>query len=330
MPTDPRPAPDFSPWLRPRAPEAPVSLAIGCMNFGRRTPEREARRIVDRALERGVRWFDTSDSYQDGASERLLGLALKGVPDAGVATKVGLRRVKGRNEGLAPDVLRRAIDESLERLGRTHVDLYYLHAPDRAVPIAETLDAMNEIVTSGRARAWGVSNFAAWEILDLLHRCDARGLPRPAVSQVLYNAAIRQIEVEYLRFAQTHRLHTTVYNALAGGLLAGTLRPDAPPPPGSRFDTAAHYRARYWTERLFHFAEGCVDIARTHDLTPPQLAYGWLASRPGVDSILLGPATLEHLDAALDACTRPVPEAALTALGALQRAFDGTDARYAR
>lgn len=323
-------APDFTPWLRPRAPGAPVAVALGTMNFGRRTPEQEARRLVARALERGVRWFDTADSYQDGTSERLLGAALRSAPHAGIATKVGLRRLRGQEEGLAPEVILGAIDGSLARLGRDHVELYYLHAPDRRTPVDETLDALHAVLRSGKARAWGVSNHASWEVLDLMHRADARGMPRPLVSQVLYNAAIRQIELEHLRFARTFGLHTSVYNALAGGLLAGTLRLDAPPPPGSRFDTVPHYRARYWSERVFKFAEGCSEIARAHGLSPTDLAYGWLASREGVDSVLLGPATLPQLDSALDALSRPLPEAAAAALAALQRAFDGGEARYAR
>lgn len=300
------------------------------MNFGTRTPDAEARAIVGRALERGLRCFDTANLYGNGASERLLGRALADVPDARIATKVGLLPVKGRPEGLAPERLLRAVDESLGRLGRDAVDVLYLHAPDRATPVDETLGAVGDLVRAGKVRHFGVSNYAAWEVLDLLHRCDARGLPRPRTSQVLLNLAIRQIELEYVRFARTHELHTTVYNPLAGGLFARPLALDAPPPAGSRFDVNRRYRDRYWTERLFRFADACRALAAESGLTTVELAYGWLAQHPGVDSILAGPSAVAHLDAAVDACARPLPPPVVAGVRELQRAFDGTDASYAR
>jgi aryl-alcohol dehydrogenase-like predicted oxidoreductase len=321
-----------SPWTSRRG-LGPARVTLGCMNFGRRTPEVEARRIVERALARGVRTFDTANVYNDGASERILGAALRGAAadEVFVATKVGLHGMaQGKPEGLGPGTVLAACDRSLARLGMDSVALYYLHRPDRDTPFAETLDALAQLLQSGRIARFGVSNCASWRVLEMLTACDARGVPRPAASQVLYNAAIRQIEIEHLEFCATYGLHVTVYNPLAGGMLAGTLEPGATPPPGSRFDGNQMYQRRYLTGRMFAFAEGLRQIAALHQRAPADVAHAWVAAQPGIDSILIGPGTVAQLDAALDALERPLSDEALAAIAELQRDFDGTDARYAR
>lgn len=315
------------PFLDPRAPGAPALVVVGCMNFGGRTPEPEAHAIVHRALERGLTAFDTANYYGSGASERILGPVLEGLPDVRIATKCGLMQVAGKPEGLRPERVLKAVDESLERLRRERVDLLYLHAPDRRTPIEETLGAVADLLRAGRIQHFGVSNYAAWEVLEILHLCDQKGLPRPRVSQVLLNLAIRQVEVEYLRFAAKYRLHTTVYNPLAGGLFARPIDRAAAPP--ARFEVQ-RYRDRYWSDRIFAFADALHALAAEAGTTSLHLAYAWLAAHGGVDSILVGPGTVAHLDAAMDACARPLPPGVAGKLAALQRDFDGTDARYAR
>lgn len=317
-------------WLSPRPPETPALLVVGCMNFGARTPEREARAVIDRALERGLRAFDTANMYGNGKSERIVGQALANVSDARIATKIGLFPTKQGPEGLAPERVVAAVDASLERLGRKSLELVYLHAPDRLTPLNETLGAVHDLMRAGKIEHFGISNFSAWETLELVLACDALQMPRPRTSQVLYNLAIRQIDVEYVRFAQKYALHTTVYNPLAGGLFARDSKPGDAPPQGSRFATTSRYRNRYWTDRLMVFAEACRSLAAEFDRTGLELAYGWLAQRVGVDSILMGPATPAHVDAAVDAVARPLVTELIVGLDKLQREFDGTDAAYAR
>ncbi len=324
---------NLAPWLAPRPAGAssPPVIAVGTMNFGKRTPAAEAHRIIHRALERGARFFDTANVYNNGEAERLLGQALKGRREqAGVATKVGLARVQGRPEGLSAAVVERALEESLERLGMDHVDLFYLHQPDPATPLEETLGAVGRLLRAGKARHWGVSNFAAWQILELNMMCDAQGLPRPAVSQVLYNLIVRQLEQEYLPFTRRHPLHTTVYNPLAGGVLTGRYAPSAPPPPGSRLAASLMYQGRYGSPRLLEHVEALRVLAQSQSLSLVTLAYAWLASRPGVDSVLVGPGSVEHLDAALESCAQPLSPQTLARIDKLHQAFLGTDARYAR
>ncbi len=301
------------------------------MNFGSRTPAPEATRIVDRALERGATLFDTANMYGDGESERILGAALEGRRDqVRLATKVGLLRQAGKPEGLAPARILAAIDESLRRLRTDRVDLYYLHAPDPATPVEQTLEAISALLAAGKIRAWGVSNFAAWQIAQLNTACDQQGLQRPAVAQQLYNVLVRQLDLEFFAFTRSNPLHTTVYNPLAGGLLARAPATGAAIPAGSRFETNAIYRKRYWTDALFGLAQQLRALAASEGVELITASYAWLAGRPGVDSVLAGPASVAHLDAAIDGCAFELSAALRVKLDEAHRAFTGTDARYAR
>jgi aryl-alcohol dehydrogenase-like predicted oxidoreductase len=288
-------------------------IAVGTMNFGGRTPADEARRIVDRALERGVTLFDTANVYNKGESEKIVGAALNG--RAQVATKCG-----AMGEGLARARVLAACDESLKRLRRDAIDLYYLHVPDPKTPIAETLEAIEELLEAGKIKTWGVSNYAAWQIFELNLLCDQTGMPRPAVSQVLYNVLVRQLDVEYFAFTRRFPIHTTVYNPLAGGMLAG----------GKRGESNAMYGRRYWNAALFDLAQKYRALATEHGLDLVTLAYAWVVARPGVDSVLIGPGTLAHLDAAIEACAQVLSPELRANIDDVHRAYLGTDASYAR
>ena len=310
-----------------------MQIALGTMNFGKRTPPAEAERIVARALERGIGVFDTANVYNDGESERILGRALgKKRASCKIASKVGLARTRGKPEGLSRDAIATAIDATLARLGTDHVDYYYLHAPDHTTPIEESLDALAALVAAGKVRAWGVSNYAAWQILEMNALAAARAMPAPAISQVIYNVLIRDIETEYVPFAQKHPIHTTVYNPLAGGLLGGnhqkSVASDAPK--GSRFDGNAMYLRRYWTDAMFDRVTELAAAAADEKMSLVELAYAWVAGRRGVDSILVGPATLAHLDAAIDACEKKLSPSALERIDALHLAWRGTDTTHVR
>lgn len=306
-------------------------LHVGTMNFGGRTSAAEAKRIVDRAIERGATLFDTANMYGDGASERILGETLRGRRESvKVATKVGLMRQRGKSEGLSKERIPAALTESLERLGTDYVDVYYLHAPDPHTPFEETLDALAPLLGAGRIRAWGVSNFASWQILELMHLSDARGMPRPEVSQVLYNLLIRQLDLEYFAFARRYSLHSTVYNPLGGGLLARRPAPGSSIPAGSRFATNRMYPGRYWSNALMELTERLDGVAREAGMDLVAFAYAWLAGREGVDSILAGPGSVEHLDAAFDGCAKTLTAELRKKVDQVYREFVGTDVSYAR
>ena len=314
-------------WLEPRPAGAPVGIVCGTMNFGKRTSDEEAHRIVARALERGVTLFDTANAYGD--SELILGRALRGRRGTRIASKVGSRPADGCREGLTTEVVVRACDESLQRLGVDRIDLYYLHWPDMRTPLEETLAALQKLIQAGKIAHWGISNYASWQIVDMERICARSGLSRPTTAQQIYNLLVRQLDVEYWAFARQHPIHTTVYNPLAGGLLAGrALR--AEPSKGSRFDGNKMYQRRYLSDRFFELVEAYSGLAREAGVTPVQLAYGWLAARPGVDSVLLGPADASQLDAGIDACATPLAADLCARIDDIHRAFSGTDATYAR
>lgn len=311
--------------------DRPAALTLGCMNFGQRTPPDEALRVIDRALGEGIGLLDTANLYARGESERVVGRALRGRRGAArVASKVGLGRAGRRAEGLSRDVVLGACEASLGRLGLERIDLYYLHAPDPQTPLEETLGALISLREAGKIDRWGVSNHASWQILELRLLSERMGLPAPAVAQQLYNPLVRQLDLEYFRFAARFPIHTTVYNPLAGGLLAGRHRFEDAPPPGSRFDDNRLYRGRYWSRPLFEAVEALRGIASEEGLDLITLCYAFLLGHPGVDSVLVGPASVEHLDAALASRgVRLLPEARARVLDVGQE-LAGTDTSYAR
>ncbi len=314
-----------------RARGTPPTLALGAMNFGKRTPVQESERIVRRALERGITVFDTANSYNAGESERILGRALGRDRDrVALSTKVGLGTNPGKREGLSPEAMRRALAASLERLQTDRIDVYYLHVPDRATPIEQTLDTLKEMLDTAQVRAWGISNYASWEILEMRSFAEQRGFGAPIVTQLLYNLLHRQLDVEYFAFARRYPIHTTAYNALAGGLLSGRHQFAEAPGKGSRFDTNAMYQRRYWTREMFSRVEQVRQVAEREGCTLVELSYAWLGSRPDVDSILVGPATVEHLDDALSAILRTLSDDARARLDELAREWLGSDTNYVR
>ncbi len=317
--------------LSPRGERTTARLCLGAMNFGKRTSEKDSKAIIARALELGIQHIDTANAYNEGASERIVGEALKGKRDQVVlATKCGFGRVAGKPEGLSHERLVRAADESLARLGADCIDVYYLHVPDKETPIEETLDGLAELFAQKKIRAWGVSNYASWQILEMIHLADARKMPRPRIAQQLYNVLLRQLDVEYFAFARRYGIHTTVYNPLAGGLLSGKHLRDGSTQKGSRFDRNSLYQRRYFTDTMFDRAEALADLARAEGMSLLELSYAWLAGAPGVDSILLGPASVEQLETGVAAIERGLTPEVRGLVDALYRVWLGTDTYYVR
>jgi aryl-alcohol dehydrogenase-like predicted oxidoreductase len=279
-------------------------LVCGTMTFGDQTHRDVAAAMIDRCRDAGITMFDTANAYHAGRSEELLGeLVAPFRGEVSIATKVFNPMGDGPDDrGLSRAAIRKAIDASLWRLGTDHVELYYLHQPDREVPLAETLGAMAELVDEGRVGAIGVSNYAAWQIAELRHLGAVNGWPLVAVSQQQYNLLSRRVEEEYAAYAAHADLLDVVYNPLAGGLLTGKHRRGSEPQPGSRF-TKAQYRDRYWNDAQFRAVEQLTDIAADAGLSLLELSFRWLWSRPLVDAILLGASRLEHLEQNLAAAT---------------------------
>src|SRR5262249_43517201 len=148
-----------------------------------------------------------------------------------------------------------------------------------------SLDAIQEILVARKAIHWGVSNYASWQILQLMMSADRRGVPRPVMSQQIYNLLVRQLEIEYFKFAHAYPIVTTVYNPLAGGLLTGKHTREVDSQSGSRFENNKLYQGRYWTDAMFDRVADLAAVAHEEKVELTRLAYAWVASRPAVDAI---------------------------------------------
>lgn len=318
--------------------DMPPPLVLGTMNFGQRTLEPEALRVLDRALERGVTFLDTANVYVGGEGERILGRALRGRRERVLlSSKVGLMGSgaadgllrAGPPEGLSKARVLAACDESLRQLQTDYLDVYFLHVPDPKTPIEESLDGVAELLAAGKIRAWATSNYASWQMLEMIHLCEQQGIDRPLMTQQMYNLLVRQLDIEYLAFAEKYALHTCAYNPLAGGLLTGKHRAGTPTA-GSRFDNNGMYQRRYWSEHLMRTVTELGEVAKELEMSLVALSYAWLASRTGVDSVVIGPGTTAHLDEAIDAVQLQLGPDVMARLDAIYFHQQGTDARYAR
>jgi len=290
-----------------------TSLVLGTMTFGDTVDDAGAAAMLDAALDAGITHVDTANGYAGGESERMLARLLEGRRSrVTLATKAGMPHPDaGDHSPLSPAGLRASVEGSLARLGTDHVELFYLHQPDRAAPIADTLTTVADLVGEGKIGAFGVSNFAAWQIAEVNFLADDLGMPRPVVAQQLYNLLARRIEEEYVEFADVTGLVTMVYNPLGGGLLTGRHSFDAAPTDGRFGDSrlAAMYKQRYWNTAIFEAVEQLSVIAEKAGIPLTELALRWLVSKPAAGPILLGGSKVEHLRANMAAVAKGPLEA---------------------
>jgi aryl-alcohol dehydrogenase-like predicted oxidoreductase len=290
-----------------------TAFVLGTMTFGDTADRAASEAILDAALDAGITMIDTANGYAGGETERMLGELLPARRGLFVlASKAGMPHPDaGDDTPLSPAGLRASVEGSLGRLGVERLDLFYLHQPDRAARLEDTLATVADLHAEGKIGALGVSNFSAWQIGDVIRVAEAVGAPRPVIAQQLYNLVARRIEVEYSEFAETHDIHTMVYNPLGGGLLTGRHRLADDPTSGRFGDSrlAAMYRERYWDSRLFEAIDGLSGIAADAGIPLVELAYRWLMSRPVVGSILLGGSKPQQFRDNLAFATAPPLEA---------------------
>ena len=278
--------------------ELSVSRAcFGTMTFGSQVEEAAAMRIVDRCLELGINFIDTANVYNNGASELMAGKALKGRRDKVVlASKVRGKMGEGPDEaGLSRAAIERAIEDSLRRLQTDYLDLYYLHQPDYDTPIEESLEAMERLVRQGKVRYPASSNYSGWQVCQMQWIAAKNGYRPATVTQPIYNLLARGIEPEYLPMAAEFGISTVVYNPLAGGMLTGKQKREAPLA-GSRFDNNTMYLKRYWHEEDFDAVAELGAIARQAGRSLVSLALNWLLHHTPVDCVILGASRLEQLE----------------------------------
>jgi aryl-alcohol dehydrogenase-like predicted oxidoreductase len=273
------------------------ALCLGTMTFGDRTDENEAKRIVAAAAEAGANFIDSADQYAKGESERITGKAIAANRQHWIlATKVGNRMGPGLGEaGLSRRWMMQAIDNSLKRLGTDYVDIYYLHFDDLETPLEETLGAVGDIVRSGKARYFGISNYRGWRISLIMQLCEELSVNRPVVCQPYYNAMNRQPEVEVLPACRYFGLGIAPYSPLARGVLTGKYAPGQPPAADTRAGRkdARMLETEFRPESLVA-AKEIVAHAAKKGMSGAQFAINWVLNNALVSSAITGPRTLDQ------------------------------------
>ncbi|MCY0935824.1 aldo/keto reductase [Streptomyces sp. H34-S4] len=285
------------------------AIGLGCNNFGGRLDARATREVVDAALDAGITLLDTADIYGGGGgSETHLGEALKGRRDQVVlATKFGYNGVDmgygpaaGSRGGRA--YIRRAVEASLTRLQTDHIDLYQLHSPDPAVPVAETLAALTELVTEGKIRYIGHSNLSGWQLAEAAHVARETGAAPFVSAQNEWSLLQRSAERELVPAARHYGVGVLPYFPLANGLLTGKIRRGAPVPAGSRLEG----RDAYLTDERLDIVEALAALADKHGRSILELAIGWLSAQPGCASVIAGATSAGQVRANAAVADRPL------------------------
>ena len=276
-----------------------MKLVLGTMTFSDQVDRNGTAAMLELFADQGHRELDTAYQYNDGKTETLLGELGPRIGSLGlvIATKAN----PWDGDGLKPAEIHKQVATSLERLQRDSVDLLYLHAPDLDTPIAESLAAVAELDEAGCFERFGLSNFAAWQVAEVVELCRARGWRAPTVYQGLYNALNRDVERELFPCLRNYGISFYAYNPLAGGLLTGKHRAlDAAPQPG-RFSDNKAYQDRYWKADYFASLDRFVAACEAADLTPTEAALRWLVHHSRMsgdhdDAIILGASRIDHLE----------------------------------
>lgn len=301
------------------------------MTFGGQADRTVSARLLDISLDRGINFLDTANVYNGGESERILGELLgPRRQNVVLASKVGMKVGEQQPPGLARAAILSAIENSLRQLRTDYLDLYYLHTPDYQTPIEETLGALDELVRSGKVRYAATSNYASWQVTQMLWLADRDKLAVPCVAQPMYNVLARRIEDEFLPMCREFGIGTVAYNPLAGGLLTGKHQSEAPTP-GTRFDNNKMYQDRYWNEANFHAVQRLAELAQAENRSLISLALNWLFKHTAVDSVILGASRQEQLEANLAALEdSPLSAETLAGCDEVWQTLKGTAPKYNR
>ena len=276
------------------------ALCLGTDNFANPTPEAECAAMINAALDAGLNFIDTSNSYAKGECERIIGRALSASGRRGeavIATKVFYPTGPGPNDrGGSRRHILRACEDSLRRLQTDFIDLYQTHRPDFETPIEETLEALTDLVRQGKVLHIGSTTSPAWKVMEAVSAAERRGLSRFVSEQSPYNLLDRRIENELVPMCLSHGLAIIPWATLGMGVLAGRY------PDGVRFpgDSRAAIRGGIYAERVtpagVEVGKRFVRLAGEHGISPARLAVLWVKDQPGITAPLIGPRTLEQLE----------------------------------
>jgi aryl-alcohol dehydrogenase-like predicted oxidoreductase len=285
-------------------------ICLGTMTYGTSRwrdwvlDEEESRPFIQRALEMGINFFDTADMYSRGVSEEVLGRALRDFgrrEEVVIATKVFFPTKEGPNQrGLSRVHIMHAIDDSLRRLGTDYVDLYQIHRWDSETPIEETLEALHDVVKSGKARYIGASSMYAWQFAKSLYLADLHGWTRFVSMQNHYNLVYREEEREMMPLCRSEGIGVIPWSPLARGFLAGN-RSREEWGETVRAKTDDFAQSMYYQDEDFEVVQRAQEIGERHGVSSAQIALAWLLHRNGVTAPIVGASKMRHLEEAVAA-----------------------------
>ena len=282
------------------------ALSFGTGTFGGQGPlfsawgqsdAAEARRLIGICLDAGVTLFDTADVYSNGASEAILGEALRGRrTDVLISTKTGLPMGDGPQDwGVSRSRLLRAVDDALRRLGTDYIDLLQLHAFDASTPAEELMGTLDMLIKAGKIRYAGVSNYPGWQLMKAQSLAERHGWPRLAAHQVYYSLIGRAYEADLMPLAADQGIGALVWSPLGWGRLTGRISRDRPLPGGSRLHETEQLAPPVERDHLYRVIEAIEAVAAQVGKSVPQVAINWLLRRPTVSSVIVGARNEEQL-----------------------------------
>ena len=288
------------------------ALGFGAGTFGGKgllfsawgnTDVAEAKRLIDICLDAGVNLFDTADVYSDGASESILGAALKGRREqAIISTKITLRAGDGPNDvGASRHHLVSGVERALKRLGTDYIDLLQLHHFDAMTPVESVMSTLDDLVRAGKVRYLGASNFSGWQLMKSQATADRYGYSRFVANQTYYSLIGRDYEWELMPLGLDQGLGAVVWSPLGWGRLTGKIRRGQPLPAGSRLHDTASFAPPVDEERLYLVVDALDAIATETGKSIPEVALNWLLQRPTVSTVLIGARNEQQLRQNLDA-----------------------------
>lgn len=296
-----------------------MKIVLGTMNFGPQLDLEASRNMVQRFLETGNVELDTAYVYNGGDTEKYLGNILPKIDSKYyLATKVH-PRITGK---LDRETILMEFNESLSRMNCDKVDLLYFHFPDGKTPIDEALDTIAELHEKGKIKELGLSNYPAWQVVDIWHKCEAHGCPRPTVYQGMYNALCRNVEPELIPAIRSLGMRFYAFNPLAGGLLTGKHMQDEKLEGDGRFARLKSYRDRYWKQSYFDAIDEIKKACEAENIPMVEASYRWLVNHSMMkselgDGILLGASRIDQMEQNMVAATKgELPQSILDAMDA--------------
>ena len=284
-----------------------MKLILGTMTFSDQVDQDTAQKMLNLFADSGNTELDTAYQYCEGRTEELLGTILPPEKRNNIFTA---SKVNPWNDhGLQPDQVEKQMSEILRRLGTDYVDLLYLHSPDLDTPVEQTLERCFNMYQQGKFKTFGLSNYASWQVAEVVEICRNNGWMQPTVYQGMYNSLTRDVERELFPCLRNYGISFYAYNPLAGGLLTGKHQSVDTLPDSGRFVSKHNYQPRYWKKDYFNVLQKLYSACREQELKPVEVAMSWLVNHSKLeaekgDGIILGVSKIEHFTENMSACTQ--------------------------